>query len=90
MMQKMSSYYRPTNHRSFISSPDWAVMLQQQGYQGPKLQPIKNDNGFTHYNTQSQNALAIPTPILSPPPKNEATKMPAPTTEKFKNRYTCT
>ena len=53
MMQKMSSYYRPTDHRSFISSPDWAVMLQQQGYQGPKLQTIKYDNEFTHYNNQS-------------------------------------
>ena len=71
MMQKMSNCYRSTDHRSFISSPDWAVMLQQQGYQGPKLQPIKNDNGFTHYNNQSQSALAIPTSILSPPPKNE-------------------
>ena len=89
MMQKMSTYYRPTDHRSFISSPDWAVMLQQHGYQGPKLQTIKNDNEFTYNNNQS-----------APPYQHQyhhhrqkmncSTKMPAPTTEKFKNRYTCT
>ena len=89
MMQKMPSYYRPADHRSFISSPDWAVMLQEHGYQGPKLQTIKNDNEFAYNNNQS-----------APPYQhqyhhhrqkmNRSTKMPAPTTEKFKNRYTCT